>query len=54
MTTVSEKPQADATATAIPTDTLTITDNRTGKAVRGPDRGRNDPSHRAAQHQDRR
>jgi citrate synthase len=36
MTTLTERPQADVTATAIPTDTLTVTDNRTGRRYEVP------------------
>ena len=39
---------------ATATDSLTITDNRTGRTYDVPDRGRHDPRHRAARHQGRR
>ena len=49
----TETPQQDGAGVDTASETLTITDNRTGQAVRGPDRGRDDPRDRAAEDQDR-
>ena len=45
---------ANGGGVATASDTLTITDNRTGQDLRGPDRGRDGPRHRPARDQGRR